>query len=68
MVAYVAGLGFLDEGSVAAVKIFAEALGVYHGPFLFVFHVVAPFRKCTFLYYTPAPEICKGFAIYVGLW
>ena len=68
MVAYVAGFRLLDKRCIAAVKIFAEALGVNYGPFLLVFHVVTPFWKYTFFHYTPAPEICKEFAIYVGLW
>ena len=39
MIAYVAGLRLLDEGGIAAVKIFAEALGGNHRPFLLVFQV-----------------------------
>ena len=60
MIADVAGLGFLDERGIAAVKIFAEALGVDHGPFLLVFHVVSPFRIYTvFLIILPLPKFVK---------
>ena len=68
MIADIAGFRLLDKGGIAAVKIFAEALRIDYGPFLFVFHIVAPFRIYTFSYYTPAAEICKEFALYVGLW